>query len=107
MNPNTCKIEGLVVSILKVNSHSKYSNKAKIKIKAVKECGSSVSQPLQTEDIVTVSFAYTLHNTSTLFPKIRPALPGLRKGNLFVANVEEHQLPGGKIGYIIYDYSLK
>src|SRR6201989_1563297 len=67
-NPNSCRVEGVVVSINKILEAdtgticSKYPCRAMVKVISVSACGSSFSNPFNAGDTVEMRFVYTLDN---------------------------------------------
>src|ERR1043165_5362292 len=99
-SPMSCKIEGKITGILHVQGKdrdgicSRYPCRAKVKILKVWECGSSVSAAPAEGEVIEVQFAYTLHSTAKLFPSMKTRYPGMKKGDLFTANVEQRLAMG-------------
>jgi hypothetical protein len=106
----TCKITGTIISVLKHRSSdasdmcSKHPCRALVKIVEVGDCGSSVSLPLQTEDMIELQFAYTLDNTAKIYPKMKTHYPGLKKGDMFTAFAEQRLKPGSDGEFVIFAY---
>ena len=109
----SCKIEGRIIDVMETRGEdsgsvcSKYPCKAKVKITDVLGCGSSILLTLNENDTVEIRFLYTLHNTSKIFPAMKTQYPGLKKGSIFIANVEQRLKAGSGVQLIIYDYQLK
>lgn len=108
-NPMSCFIEGKIIRVLpltKADKGFKYPCSARVKILSVSHCGSSVPMALNVGDIVEMKFVYTLHST-TKSKRMKIALPGLKKGNRFLANAEEHLQMGNKTQVLVYEYEVK
>ena len=111
--PNTCRIEGKIMRVIKTHTKDtsspcyKYPCLAKVKIIRLFGCGSSVSLPLNEGDTLEISFAYTLHNTKNLFPGMKTHYPGLKKGDIFIANTEQRLQMGSGGTFVVYDYQLQ
>jgi hypothetical protein len=107
-----CRIEGLVISETTVPGDdttslcAKYPCRARVKINRILGCGSSVSVSLNEQDTVTINFAYTLHNTKTLFPSIKKQYPGLKTGQKFTGDAIQHQQAGTDGAFTVYDYEV-
>ena len=56
--------------------------------------------------IIEMKFVYTLHSTSKT-KNMQITLPGLKKGNRFIANAEEHLQMGNKTQVLVYEYEVK
>lgn len=110
--PMSCKIKGVVVSVLpkdkaeKKSLCSKYRCKAKVRVLQVLHYGSSMSAMINNGDTIEVMFAYTLHATLKLFPGMKVKYPGLQIGNVFIANVEQRLKPGLGSQFTVYGYEL-
>ncbi len=108
--PMSCKIKGRVVSIIKSYDPdtgsvcSKHPCRAKVKIMDVSERGSAVSLPINPGDIVEMQFAYTLDNTSKVFPKMKAHFPGLKKGAIFSALAIQRLEPGTGGVFVVNAY---
>lgn len=81
-----------------------YPCKARVRIIDIVSCGSSVSLFFNAGDTLTVQFAYTLHNTKKLFPKMQEHYPGLKKGDIFFTAAEQRMKPGTGEYFLIYGY---
>ncbi|MFI5196069.1 MAG: hypothetical protein ACHQD8_03180 [Chitinophagales bacterium] len=109
----SCKIEGRIIEVMDMRDEdtgsvcSKYPCMAKVKIMDVFGCGSSIMLTLNESDTVEIRFLYTLHNTSELFPTMKTQYPGLKIGDVFIANVEQRLKVGSGVQLIIYDYQLR
>ena len=111
-NPMSCRVEGRVLRVLPIGDVdsgsvcSRYPCKALVRVIDVSLCGQAVSAPLHAGDTVTVNFAYTLEKTSVAIPSMKATYPGLKKGNHFIANVEQRLAPGSGGSYTVYDYQV-
>ena len=109
----SCKITGRIIDIMEIRDEdsgsacSKYPCMAKVNIVEVSGCGSSVPLTLIEGDTVEIRFLYTLHNTSGIYPAMKTQYPGLKKGDVFIANAEQHLKVGSGVQLNIYDYELK
>jgi len=111
--PNTCRIEGKIIRVMKTHTNDtsspcyKYPCHAKVKVLHNFGCGSSTSIAANEGDTLEIYFAYTLYNTKKLFPAMKTHFPGLKKGDIFIANAEQH-LQSGVVGtFIVYGYQLQ
>jgi hypothetical protein len=109
-SPMSCKIHGQIIVILPKldagaeNLCTKYPCTAMVLVKDVIACGSSVSERPNSGDTLTIQFAYSLANTSKSMPSMAAHYPGLKKGDNFLANVDQRLLPGQKAQYLVFDY---
>jgi hypothetical protein len=112
-NPMSCGIQGKIISITKafdtdtLSICSKYPCKAKVRIMAVPECGSAVSQVLIPGDTVEMRFMYSLSDTKKIFPYMKAHYPGLTEGQLFTATAEQRLAPGTNGVFVIFGYELQ
>ena len=108
--PGTCMIKGVITEILPlsgldtVSLCGKNPCKAKVKVLEVYECGSSVTITLIVGKIEEMDFAFTLNNTTSLLPGLKPAMPGLKVGDTFTANAQQRLKPGGDGEFVIFHY---
>ena len=108
--PMSCHIQGRIIRILrplpgdKGSICGRYPCRAQVRIVDVKDCGSSVSLPLNAGDTVTIRFTYTLHATARLFPCLKLRLPGLRRGDVFSARAEQRLEMGSGGVFVVSDY---
>lgn len=93
--PSHCRIIGEVVDIFPVkaqkgakNPCEKYPCQAKVKVLKTLGRGSGFNVPLSKDKIILVKFAFTLEPTQKLFPQLNKALPGLKTGEKFQADVQ-------------------
>jgi len=108
-NPMSCFIKGEIIRVLpltKADKIYKYPYRARVKVLSVSHCGSSVPMSLNVGDIIEMKFVYTLHSTSKT-KNMQITLPGLKKGNRFIANAEEHLQMGNKTQVLVYEYEVK
>ena len=108
-NPMSCFIEGKIIRVLprsRIDKGLKYPYRARVKVLSVSHCGSSLPMALNVGDIVEMKFVYTLHSTSKT-KNMKVALPGLKKGNRFIANAEEHLQMGNNTQVLVYEYEVK
>jgi hypothetical protein len=107
----SCHIRGKIVQILrplpadKGSICGRYACKALVRIIDVKDCGSSVSVPLNAGDTIPIRFAYTLHATAHLFPHLKYRLQGLRKGDVFSASAEQRLAMGTQGEFVVFYYT--
>jgi hypothetical protein len=112
MSPMSCNIKGKVIGVLKDKTGDpasvcgKYPCYATVRITDVMGCGSSVPLLLNTGDTVRMKFAYTLSPTAKVFPVTKTHLPGLKKGNSFMANVVQKLKRGSGVELVVYDYTV-
>lgn len=110
-SPMACTFKGKIVCVYKERSTdekslcAKYPCKARVEILEVKRCGSSVTRRLNIGDTVDMHFAYTLHRTKKILPKMKEHYPGLRRKKVFTADAVQQIVPGGAANYTVYDYS--
>jgi len=93
VSPNSCRINGTVVSIEEISEKagpcSTVPCLAKVKINNVIETGSSFRRPLIKGDTIKIKFEFTLAKTTKeLFPNLNYVLPGLSSGDSFIGDVE-------------------
>ena len=108
-NPMSCFIEGQIIRVLPLTKADKgltYPCRARVRVLSVSHCGSSVPMSLNVGDIIEIKFVYTLHSTSKT-KDMQIALLGLKKGNRFMANAEEHLQMGNKTQVLVYEYEVK
>jgi hypothetical protein len=111
--PMSCIITGQIVSVMnpiKTAGNSiwrKYPCKAIVRIASIDECGSSVTLMPQIGDTVEINFGFSLTNTRKSLPTMKQHYPGLKRGNIFRAQMEQRIRPGGKNQFVVYHYSLK
>lgn len=111
--PLSCNISGKIVSILKdrekdkTSPCSKYPCRAMVRILSVNNCGSSITAPPNIGDTIEVYFSYTLHKTKKIFPALPARYPGMKKGSVFAALVEQHNIIGSTTEFVVNDYSVK
>lgn len=77
---------------------------ALVKILSLTGCGSSFTMPLKDGDTVSVRFAFTLDDTSPVFPLLKPVYPGLKPGDIFLARLEQRLRPGTQGELRVYGY---
>jgi len=77
-----------------------------VKVIEVFGCGPGVSVPLNADEIVEMKFAYTLHS-SEVIPAMKAHFPGMKKGDVFTANVSQRLVMGGSGEFVVYDYEVK
>ena len=110
--PGTCNIKGEIVAALPPGDPdtsaicAKYACRARVKILEVYGCGSSLTLPLNAGDTMEIKFAYTLHSTE-IIPNISTHFPGLKKGDIFSAGIQQRMVMGGAGVFVVYDYELK
>ena len=108
--PMSCNIEARVLRLIKTHdTHpkspcAKHPCIARVRIISVSGCGASVSKALNEGNIVYINFAYTLCNTTKIFPAMQAKYPGLKKGDTFRAALTQHPKMGGGSLLIVYDY---
>ncbi len=111
-SPMACKIEGKIITILKPADAdtgsicAKYPCRARVRIMSVLERGSSITFSLKEGDTVEIMFPITLVNTSKVFPGMKVQYPGLKKGDMFMANTEQRLKVGSGGEFIINGYEL-
>lgn len=93
VSPNSCRINGTIVSIEEISEKTGPCSiepcLAKVKINNVIETGSSFSKPLIKGDTIKIKFEFTLAETNKdLFPTLNYVLPGLFSGDSFIGDVE-------------------
>ena len=110
--PMSCKIEGEIVSEMKMQDKdtgsicSKYPCKAKVRILKVLDRGSSVSISINAGDTIEVNFAYSLSSTSTISPAMKAQYPGLKRKDRFIADVTEHLQIAANPLFTVYGYEV-
>ncbi len=108
-----CQITGRIIRILKPEGGienapcNKYPCKAIVRIINISDCGSSMTVLKKDNKKVKMTFGFSLVDTKKSFPSMKEHYPGLKKGNIFTATVEERIMPNGKNQFIIYHYSKK
>jgi hypothetical protein len=80
---------------------------ARVKILAVQECGSSVSNPVQQSDTIDIKFIYGLADTRAFFPGMKAHYPGMKEGNIFWADLEFRLKPGTSGEFVVYGYTVE
>lgn len=75
-----------------------------VQIIEVSSCGSAASFPAIPGDIVEMKFPFTLVNTTGIFPGMKAHYPGLKKGDIFSADVEQHMKIGYGIEFVANSY---
>lgn len=110
-SPMLCSIKGRIVQILKPGKDDgspcvKQPCRAKVKILHIHTCGSAIIHPLHEGGIIEVTFAYTLHATKKLFPRMKPVYPGLKNGSVFSAEIEQRIRPD-KEDFVVYGYKTE
>jgi hypothetical protein len=106
----SCKIKGRIVSVLKKSGAGKddvclkHPCRASVQILEVSDCGSSVSLHVNKKDITEIQFAYTLDNTTKIFPGMKSHFPGLKKGDTFSAFAEQRLKMGTEGVFVVYAY---
>lgn len=109
-NPMSCRIEAKVVSVVSEKDEdtssicAKYACKAKVHILQSSGCGSGVTAPLHQGDTVVITFVYSLHATAAIFPSMKSQYPGLKVGQVFIANAEQRLSVSTDVKYLIYGY---
>ncbi len=112
VTPGTCNIEAEIINIIPpaVTDTSslcaRYPCRANVKIRAVFGCGSAVSLPVNGDDIVEMKFAYSLADTKAI-PDMTVHFPGLKKGDIFIANIRQQMVMGAQEVFVVYDYEKK
>ncbi len=107
----SCRITGTIIGIVKNLDNdtgsicSRYPCRARVRIKDVSDCGSSVSFTINSGDTVEMKFFYTLENTSKVLPSMKAHYPGLKKSDNFMANTEQRIKTGGG-EFVVYGYQL-
>lgn len=111
--PNVGRIVGTIVSIEKVRAVqgdlspcARVPCQALVRVESVIGYGSAFPASFKAGDQISVRFAFTLHPTDKLFPKMEHHLPGLKVGQVFKADVTASDLmmSGSQLELIIYTY---
>ena len=67
--------------------------------------GMGFGSPLPFNGTIVIKFAFTLEPTNALFPKLNKAMPGLKTGDSFQADIESrHSIEGNSEKYIVHTY---
>jgi hypothetical protein len=81
--------------------------RAIVKLLSISDCGSSFSMTVTDSDTLDIKFAYSLDATEKLFPTMKARYPGLRRGFIFKARVEQ-RLRSGSLGeLVVYGYQIQ
>lgn len=110
--PGSCSVRGKIICIVTPSGAdtadicSKYACRAQVQIIGVAACGAGVSLPVNAGELVEMKFAYTLHS-SEVIPGLRTKFPGMKKGDVFTANVSQRLVMGGTSEFVVYDYDVK
>ena len=113
--PNACRILATVVAIdtsldreSLTDPCSKFYCKAAIRIDSVQGYGSAFVRPLNAGDVVPITFLYTLAPSRRAYPDMKPELPGLDRGDSFVADIDGGGVGIGGIalGFTVGTYAL-
>jgi hypothetical protein len=113
MKPNACRFKGEIISIENDKDADtssvchKYSCIASVAILEVQACGSSVSQQLMVGDIMLMRFAFTCSPSDKAFPTMKTKYPGLKSGDVFIANAEQRIALGNSMNFVVYDYLVQ
>ncbi|MFC1553579.1 hypothetical protein ACFL7D_02995 [candidate division KSB1 bacterium] len=118
ISPNHCRIEARIISIDKTpvstnpsDPRSKVPSRAQVNIVKVIGYGSAFGSPLPAGKEITVDFAFTLNPTKDIFPDMTASYPGLKEGNVFIADLEAREVlsreGGTNISYKVYGYEIK
>ncbi|MER3524542.1 MAG: hypothetical protein C4326_10880 [Ignavibacteria bacterium] len=113
--PNACRIVATIVEVdssLKGTSEkdpcSKAPCNATVRIDSVLGYGSAFPKPIGEGSVLRVRFALTLAATDKLSPDIKPALPGLRRGERFKADLTAMPTMGSsEPSYTIQTYHVQ
>ena len=107
--PNSCNIEGTIVSILPITEKNsiefcaQHSCKAVVKILKKSDCGVDIN--LEIEQVITINFAFSLDPTKKIKEVNNKDLPGLKAGDHFNANVSSRLTMGNNKTYTVYNYT--
>lgn len=107
--PNSCNIEGTIVSILPITEKNsielcaQHSCKAVVKILKKSYCGVDIN--LEIEQVITINFAFSLDPTKKIKEVNNKDLPGLKPGDHFNANVSSRLTMGNNKTYTVYNYT--
>jgi hypothetical protein len=77
---------------------------AEVEIKEVNGVGMAFRVNLNPGNVLAANFAFTLINTAKILPTLHPTLPGLKVGDVFIANLEARDIPGGGFKFYITTY---
>lgn len=109
----SCLITGEILEVEKIQDNndtlsicSKAHCYALVKIKQISGCGSSVSNPVRTTDTLRVFFVFSLDPTYAIESRNRQVYPGLKPGDQFESYLEQRMVPGDKMNYRVYSYTL-
>lgn len=110
--PMFCRIEGKILSYMKPSKSeegdcARHPCLARVQILAVDACGSSVTIPVNVGDTMDIRFAYTLHPTARIYPRMKEKLPGLKPGNVFAANAQARITMGSGGEFVVWSYRRK
>ncbi len=112
-SPMSCRVTAKVISVNKEldadtgSMCSKYPCRAMVQLLAVQSCGSSVSLAHNAGDTVEMRFVYTLHKTAKLFPNMKAQYPGLKQGQIFIADAEQRIAPGIDGAFVVFGYEVE
>ena len=111
--PGTCIIQGYAINIYPPDASAdepcrSFSCRAKVVVTQCRSCGYGVPKKPVEGDTLDIKFIHTLASSEE-FKKIYPAkviLPGLKKDELFEAQLKIKLAPGDKLLYDITTYEL-
>ena len=91
--PGSCRLQGKIITVLNNLDPDKNTPcgqvpcRAVVKVQQILGYGSAFGKPLAKNQEINVYFGFTLSPTSRYFPELSAPLPGLKAGDIFVADV--------------------
>jgi len=103
-------IEGKVLTRYKADDkhdlkYQKHASYADVKILQIVKNGQNYHGQFNTGDTIRIFFNFTMDKTEKLFPTLNNALPGLKKNDVFQAELIEKQ--GGIPQFTVFLYKFK
>ena len=111
-NPMSCLVNARVKTILPPDNKdsgtvcANHNCRAMIEIIDVSSIGGSFIMNVGVGEIVPVRFMFTLEDTRKVFPDMKAHFPGLKKGSIFTATMQQRLKMGTDGELVIEDYQL-